>query len=178
MTFLKHIWESKSARWQVILTTVFVIVFLALLFRSLSQSKEFADIWQSWMEPFLAFSTIAIAIFIWYNEKKQEWENALPKKLDVYFQHGEKVIYQVRNAPLAGDNDIRQWGQQIGRQMNRGDLLFNGFKMEGPNRDFDKIGNDIMRYKLTVWLQQIEEGELEKIWEYDDNGKLIELDLK
>lgn len=81
-----------------------------------------------------------------------------------------------KNDPLAGDNDIRQWGQQIGRQMNKGDLLFNGFKMEGPNRDFDNSRNYVMRYKLTVWLQQIDEGEPEKVWEYDDEGKLIAVD--
>jgi hypothetical protein len=130
--------------------------------------------WQSWMEPFLAFSTITIAIFIWYNEKKQDWESALPKKLDVYFQHQDKVIYQVRNAPLAGDDDIRQWGQQIGRQMNKGDLLFNGFKVEGPNRETYKAGKDVMRYTLTVWLQNIEEGKTEKTWHYDDDGRLRE----
>jgi hypothetical protein len=174
MSFLKFIWKSKSTRWQIVLTGILVIVFLALLFRSLSQSKGLAEMWQSWMEPFLAFSTILIAVFIWYNEKKQDWESALPKKLDVSFQHQDEVIYRVRNAPLAGDDDIRQWGQQIGRQMNKGDLLFNGFKVEGPNRETDKTGKDVMRYTLTVWLQRIEEGKTEKTWEYDDDGKLIE----
>lgn len=175
MSFLKYLWKSGSTRGQILFSGFFGIAFLTSVFYSLSQTMNFGDMWQRWMEPFLAFATIFIAGFIWYNEKKQDWENNLPKKLKVFFFLGEKVFYQVENAPLAGDNDIRQWGQQIGRQMN-GDknLLFNGFNVKGPVRDKDSKGEDVMLYELIVWLQSIDEDKTEKIWIYGENGKLVE----
>jgi len=135
--------------------------------------------WQNWMEPFLAFGTILIAVFIWLNEKRQDWENNLPKKLNASFAYDEKqVFYQVENAPLAGDDDVRQWGQQLGRQMHGGDLSFKGFNVKGPARDTDSNGKYVMRYELTVWLQKADESIKKKTWIYGDDGKFLEEKLE
>ena len=175
MSFWRHLWRSKSTKRQIILTSFLALCLIIFFIIGCLQSKSPNEMWQSWIDPFLALSTIFIAAFIWWNEKRQDWENALPKKLDAYFKYQNKTVYQVKNAPLAGDDDIRQWGQQIGRQMNDDkNLSFNGFKVEGPNRERDKAGKNIMRYALTIWLQQIEGGKNGRSWLYDDDGKLIE----
>lgn len=172
MNFPGYLWKSNTTRWQILLVVFFVFIGIPV-FRAYSQSIGLAEIWQNWLEAFLAFLTAFVAIFIWLNEKKQDWENSLPKKLDAFFIHNEEIFYQVENAPLTGENDIRQWGQQIGFQMNGGNLKFNGFKVEGPNRGKDTEENYVMRYKLTVWLQSINEGRQEKTWIYGNDGKLI-----
>lgn len=174
MRFSDNLLKSGSARWQLILTGVLSVVFLILFVNSRLHSMGFAEMWQHWMEAFLAFGTIIIAIFIWYNEKKQDWENNLPKKLNAFFIYNEQVFYQVENAPLAGKDDVRQWGQQIGFQMNDGkNLLFSGFNVKGPQRDTDSNHRYVMRYELIVWLQNIGEGKRRKKWIYGDDGKFI-----
>lgn len=175
MNFLTYLWKFRSTKWQIVLTIMLAVLFVLFLLKSLSRSDNFSAIWQGWMDPFLAISTVIIAIFIWLNEKRQDWENALTKKLDVYFMLGGEAFYQVENAPLASDDDIRQWGQQIGQQMNNNERLsFNGFKLAGPNRERDSAGKDIMRYELTVWLHDIGSNKTRKVWHYDDDGRLIE----
>jgi hypothetical protein len=174
VNFLSYLWKSRSTKWQIVLTIILAVLFVALVLRSLAQSRSFNEIWQGWMDPFLAVSTVTVAIFIWINEKRQDWENALPKKLDVHFVLGGEAFYRVENAPLASDDDIRQWGQQIGQQMNDNErLAFNGFKLAGPHRERDSAGNHIMRYHLTVWLHDIGRDKKKKIWQYDDDGRLV-----
>ena len=178
MNFGRYLWKSNSLKGQIILIFMIALIFMTALAYSFYQGMSFADMWDNWLEPFLAFSTITIAFLIAYNEKQQDWENSLPKKLNasfVFIDKGiaEQVIYKVENAPLSGSDDIRQWGQQIGRQMNNNDnLVFNGFKVEGPDRRTSENGDYVMQYYLTVWLKEIGSGIERKVWIYDDNGKL------
>jgi hypothetical protein len=148
VNFLGYLWKSNATRWQLVLTALFAFAFIVQVIRSFSRSKTLSEIWQ-WVDPFLAISTVVLALFIWHNEKKQDWENTLPKKLNIFFRlaGSEGAIYEVKNAPLAGSGDIRQWGQQIGKQMNRGELAFSGFTVTGPRRDKH---NNVMRYELTI----------------------------
>jgi hypothetical protein len=172
MSFPKYLWESK---WQIVLIVLLAIVFVVLLVLSVLNSRGWSEIWL-WMEPFLAFSTVIVAIFIWLNEKRENWENTLPKRLDVCFclpDEENEPIYEVKNAPLAGIGDIRPWGQQIGQQMNNNERLsFNGFRVDAPITDTDKNHRFVVRYKLTVWLQTHDQAKSRKIWKYDDEGKL------
>lgn len=178
MNFLSYLWTSKNSRWQILLTAAIVLGFVMAVLCSSFSAMSFFDMWQNWMEAFLAFSAIIIGVFIWHNEKKQDWEYSLPKKLDVFFYFEDKVFYEIRNAPLTGSDDVRQWGQQIGRQMNDDvNLSFDGFNVKGPMRDTDKNGDYIMRYVLTVWLQEIDHGKEAKVWQYDDDGKVLKINL-
>jgi len=173
MNFFHYLWALKNSRWQILLTFAIAVGFGAAFSCSKIHAMSFFDMWQNWMEAFLSFAIIILGVFIWYNEKKQDWEITLAKKLDVYFYYQDRVFYEVKNAPLAGDNDIRQWGQQLGMQMNEGEKLhFREFNVRGPVRDTTKSGEHIMRYVLTIWLQSIGDGKTEKIWQYDDDGKL------
>lgn len=174
MKFWKPFWNSTSAKGQIILTSVLIIIIIILLFNGRSHSISYAQIWQNRIDPVLTIGTILIASFIWYSEKKQNWENNLPMKLNVFFRHNDQVFYQVENAPLAGSDDVRQWGQQLGRQIHGGDLSFNGFSVEVPVPDTDSNGKDVMRYELTVWLLTTDNIKEKKKWIYDDEGRFLE----
>lgn len=178
MGFWKYLWKSTNLRVQIILLIGIGLLFILFVFSN-PESKGFNSMWQNWMEPFLAFATIAIAFLIAYNEKRQDWENNLPKKLNASFvyingENSDEEIYRVENAPLSGSDDIRQWGQQIGMQMNGDRLDFSGFKVEGPELRKDTNGADIMQYQLTVWLEKIKDNINKTAWKYGDNGKVVE----
>jgi hypothetical protein len=175
MRFLSYIWTSGRAKGQILLAFLLVAAFLWLIFKSLSQSMGFGAMWQSWMEAFIAFGTILIAVFIWINEQKQDWESNLPKRLNADFVYSTTHIYEIRNAQLAGSDDVRQWGQQIGMQMNQNrPLKFRGFKVQAAKRDFDlNRKHRIMLHTLTIWLHEIDADMKRKRWIYDDDGKVL-----
>jgi hypothetical protein len=174
MRFISYVWTSGRAKVQVLLALLLVAAFVLWVVKSLSQSMSFGAMWQSWMEAFIAFGTILIAVFIWINEKKQDWENSLPKRLNAVFVYGETDrIYEVVNAPLAGDDDVRQWGQQIGMQMNQNrHLKFRGFKVQAAKRDLENR-KYVMRHELTVWLHEIDPDMKRIRWVYGDDGKFL-----
>ena len=68
----------------------------------------------------VGFGTLLVAIAIWFGELKQEWENSLPKKLTVEFLYKGQLLMLCEEAYLAGESDIRAWGQQVGAQMSGG----------------------------------------------------------
>ena len=60
---------------------------------------------------------IVISIAIWYEQVSDNWEEQQTKLLTVYFCYEGKKILCCKNATLAGEADIRAWGQQLGTQM-------------------------------------------------------------
>ena len=111
LSFPKYLCSSWSTGIQLVLAIVLVVVCGAL---GISYwSRGFAEMWQR-VDPVLTVGTLLIAVFIWFNEKKREWENGLPKKLDVYFKvkndqtGGYDDVYTIINAPLTGGDDVRQ----------------------------------------------------------------------
>lgn len=174
MNFLGYLLRSRTTRTQMIFV-VFLVGFCLLFFPRFSNYLGLPDIWQNWGEVCLALVTVSVAVFIWYNEKKQDWENSLPKKLDVSFVHESKDFYRVKNAPLASENDVRQWGQSIGQQMNDGKpLSFTGFYTEAPRRAKNSAGDPITQYEVRIWLQKIDPDKQPTEWVYDDDGRLVE----
>ncbi len=173
MRFWKYLWKPLNVRIQILLIFSIILTFTYFIVYSFCKSMGFAEMWQNWMEAFLAIATIILAFLIGYNEKRQDWENTLPKRLNACFDYNGEAIFTVENAPLAGTDDIRQWGQQIGKQMNNNQFLsFNGFRIEGPEILTDENKNYKMQYKLTVWLQE-KPDEASKVWKYNDDGKLL-----
>ncbi len=157
-----------------ILGGVFVTSLAAILFYGRLRAFEYTYIWPNWLDPVLTIGTIFIAVFIWYNEKKQDWENSLTKKLNVQVFFDDSVFYEVENAPLTGADDIRQWGQQLGRQMNgEENLTFREFHVGIPVRGVDESGNDVMRYHLKIWLQTLGANKTSKKWTYGEDGRFL-----
>lgn len=78
-------------------------------------------------------ATLVVAMAIWVGELHQDWTASLPKRLTVRFLHGGRTVMSCEDAYLAGEADIRQWGQQIGRQMNGNEnLAFSPFLRQPP----------------------------------------------
>lgn len=88
----------------------------------------------SFYDVFLTIGTFVTALLVWMGELRQDWENTLPKRLNVCFLHprpaGESRDYIAIvcvEAYLSGEGDIRQWSQTIAKQTAEstdGELIF------------------------------------------------------
>jgi len=116
---LSFIWRRSKA--QIAIVAAYFIVGIAVF---VLRKMPFADQWDIWLEAYITSGIIFMAFFIWYNEKKQEWEMSLPKRLTVHFKYQGKYIMSCYEAYLAGPADIRAWSLQIGAQMAKEQLLF------------------------------------------------------
>jgi hypothetical protein len=128
--------------------------------------------WPGGVSDLITIATLVLAIFIWFNEKRQEWRNSLPKRLDVHYKVKDEEYVTVRNAPLTGVSDIRPWGQSIGKTVLNGgkNIDFTSFKIEGPK--YDKVLM-IMQYTLHIYLEKEFENPCEEEYRYCNEGKLI-----
>ncbi len=120
--------------------------------------------WWNVVEPVLAFGTLGVALFIWWNEKRREYEENLPKKLSVSFVYvgpenrfKDKEVICCKDVYLAGEGDIRAWGQQIGRQVvDNINLSFTPDLRPKPSEI--KKGNDggyFKSYSVTFFLTEL-----------------------
>jgi hypothetical protein len=151
-SLLKYAWLTK--KWH--LLCVFFI-FIALIV-SVRPWKPTPDcIWWEWVEPVTGMTTLVVAIFVWINELTQDWENSLPKRLTVnFFYKGEKKMACER-AYLAGEGDIRAWGQQLGGQMSGNpQLRFEPSIVQTiGKRDYDEVtGERIKLYTVDFNLTE------------------------
>jgi hypothetical protein len=103
--------------------------FVLLIFAGIGISHRFGSNpnpstwWGSILEPAIGILTLFVAIAIWWGEMRQDWENSLEKRLTVRFFHEGTEVIRCDSAYLAGEADIRQWSQQIGKQMNDNEFL-------------------------------------------------------
>jgi len=81
----------------------------------------FTDVQEKWdlyLNTTVNLVTLLVAIGVWWSSGVREWEDDLPKRLNVTFKDGTgKVIMKCLHAPLGGEGDIRAWSQQLGLQM-------------------------------------------------------------
>lgn len=137
-----------------------------------SFSIFFQNHW-GWLEPLTGIATLLVAIGVWWGEVKQDMENALPKRLNVRFLFEGKEIMRCDQAYLAGESDIRAWGQQIGRQLVGGILDFAPDILQTPGIVTDENvtpgGGPIKLYEVTFKLTKNPFGSdrTVKIWQYN-----------
>lgn len=173
---LAYIW--KKSRWQLVtaLAAIFILGMAWILHGSLGGAY-----WDRGTDQGLSLITVLMAVFIWINSQRQEWKRNLPMKLDVRYDLNGEDYYTVINAPLAGDDDIRQWGQQLGKQINNlTDLPFSGFKLAPPRLETDEHNIPIIKYSLTIWLFEQNDEDYRALvkenrgysWKYDTDGKI------
>lgn len=159
----------KNSKVQIIIVMLYVIIGITLY---LYKGVAFATQWETWLEAFVTSLILFMAVFIWYNEKRQDWENSLSKKLNITYMLGEGVYCQVLNAPLASEGDIRAWAISIGGTIlnEKVHIDFSGFKISKPEID-DNTNNKV--YGVTVYLKRpidvIEQGNK---YRFDENGDL------
>jgi len=89
------------------------------------------------MDPFIAIFTAFLAIIIWGRDEYSRWIDHLPKKLTVHYKFNNEYVYTCHEAELTSQADIRQWGQQIGKQMN-----------SNANLDFFPYFDIVSQYKI------------------------------
>lgn len=70
-------------------------------------------VWVDWLDPLITFTTLIVAAGLGIDA----WMNQLPKALNVHLMYDGRYVRTCWEASLAHEGDIRQWGQQIGRQM-------------------------------------------------------------
>ncbi len=174
MSFWRYLVTKRDTQAQLGLAAAFVVAFAILASGRLSLPQSVTNMWQAWIELGLAAVTVIVAVFIWYNEKRQDWENDLPKRLYVSFCLGDTVFYRIENAPLVADGDVRAWGQQLGQQMNDNQRLsFRELAISTPRLARDSKGA-ITLYELTIRLQEVAKGRTPRTWRYDDDGRVVE----
>ena len=67
-------------------------------------------------QTILSMGTLLVALFVWIGEIEKDWEESLPKRLSVFFFWKGKPLIVCRYVWLAGKDEIRIWGQQVGVQ--------------------------------------------------------------
>jgi hypothetical protein len=118
-------------------------------------------------DPFLAVVAGIFGFIIWLNQYSKKVIEKLPKRMTVHFKLKDKIIASCYEAAIAHEGDIRQWSQQIGKQMLGGDLkMFPYFNIDNPiivkseteKRYSGKKDNDekepieIYLYNVTIFL--------------------------
>lgn len=155
-SILLFVWKKH---WLVIV--VAVLAFLVTTWWAAPWKGEHDQWWNAW-EPIVTILTLAVAIIIWWVETVEAWERQLPKRLRVFFVHGEgaikKPVMVCEDAVLVGDSDVRNWAFQLGKQMNQGKDLAVGTALQVlPPRVELVNGTLVCRYELRIELTKIPE---------------------
>ncbi|GIW83328.1 MAG: hypothetical protein KatS3mg105_5135 [Gemmatales bacterium] len=146
---ISPLWHS---RWQAALIIV-VIVFLALAYYAPLRTQTADALW-NWIDPVSGITAFFISLVVLYNQARERWENSLEKRLTVSFVNARDniEIARVEHAYLSGQSDIRQWAQQLGRQIFGGDLQLdmNWDDHEPPRVVRERCGDRRVFVKLYV----------------------------
>ncbi len=137
-----------------------------------------------------SFSTLIVALVIWWEESRKALRAQWPKRLSVRFVAPDgQIIWSCKKVYLAGESDIRASGQQIGQQMSgQRWLKFNPGIERTPGRD-DRLANGwpCRHYEVTFRLTELPENlpvevkeGLTRVWDYSSGEtnpkeKFIEL---
>jgi hypothetical protein len=172
-TFLRYAWGTRKIHIVCALLAIAALTFLVRPWIGEPNSK-----WWNWMEPITGASTLVVAILVWFNEVNQDWDNSLPKRLSVTFSFEGKKVMVCERAYLAGEGDIRQWGQQLGRQM-AGDRTLSfepSIKQTAGKQGYDGLsGGRVKLYTVEFQLTELPKGskESEELAEKFRDGKYL-----
>jgi len=75
--------------------------------------------WGDWLmrvQSFFGLATLLVALFLWHRSIREEWESHLPKLMSVFFFYQGRPAIVCRYVWLAGEEDLRAWGQQVAAQ--------------------------------------------------------------
>lgn len=111
------------------------------------------------IDPFFAILAGIFGFIIWYNQKRTQVIEELPKRMTVHFVRDRDLIASCYESALAHEGDIRQMAQQIGKQMLGGDLkMYPYFNIETPEVCYSETEKKddkpikIRLYKVTIFL--------------------------
>lgn len=114
--------------------------------------------WLSNLQSFFAVGTFFVALFVWYDETRDDWQNELPKRMSVFFFHAGKPVIVCRYVWLAGAEDLRAWGQQVAAQAVENDrnLKFGpDVKTQVPDLVIGPDGTVCRHYAVRFQLKEL-----------------------
>lgn len=163
-------WFLKGTSLVQIIVGVFITFFIiGILFY---KSFDLSESW-SYIEPIISGFTLIAAVFIWYNEKQQEWRESLPKKMDVDYILDGETFWSVKMAPLASEQDIRAWGQSIVKTIgnDKSNVDLKGFEILSAESHKETGKPTIMLYKVHFYLKNpIKHVVAGSVLTFDSNG--------
>ncbi|MCU0469611.1 MAG: hypothetical protein MUF58_13505 [Arcicella sp.] len=117
-----------------------------------------AFLYWDFFEPIVGFATLGIAIFVWYNEQKENWLSKLPKRLDAKFVFDNQIIGEVLGATLAHEGDVRQYAQQMGKtELNNNVILEMELKFDitfVKQPHINQFGEIYLPFVATLYLKK------------------------
>lgn len=125
---LTYAWRTRRVQILVVTVALVVLGFGAFYSESLcppwtgpaatgaSPHPEDLPSWLSNVQAVLGAFTLLVALFVWLDELRDDWEEGLPSRMSVYFFHAGRPVIACRHVWLAGADDLRAWGQQVGAQ--------------------------------------------------------------
>lgn len=138
---LKKTWKKSYLIFKLVLRririenqTVFFIIIIAIVVIGITKyfpineetEEVFHDLFTYRADPFFAIIAGLFGIVIWINQKRNQVLTEIPKRMTVHFvvKNASKttVIASCYEAVLAHEGDIRNYSQQIGKQMLGGNL--------------------------------------------------------
>lgn len=103
--------------WLASIYTINVILLIFIGMEWWSQSINWA-IRFDLISTLIGFLPLVPLLFIWRNQKQQEWQNNIPNYLNVTFTYKDKPQIKVFHIPLVDIADIRSQAQSVGQSLN------------------------------------------------------------
>lgn len=163
-TLLSYTWRERRREVLRTPTILFLVLFWVLFTQIRAGKSPFQDFttglnwWTEWLDPLIGVGVFLIALSVWFMKIRQDWEDSLEKRLTIRFHFEGREVMRCEEAYLAGENDIRSWGQQLGKQMSGSEQLkFEPFLMERevPVIQYDMAWNTFYKlYESTVFLTE------------------------
>jgi hypothetical protein len=151
------IFALKERKMNIFVSAGFVLIVVVVLWLAMIGRINLDDFGK--LDSIIGIATFLVAIFIWFGELNQGWENSLPKKLTVEFLYKGQRLMLCEEAYLAGESDIRAWGQQVGAQMSGvRNLKFLPFIEQEPGRIEETQGGEAYKlYEVRFTLTELPE---------------------
>lgn len=137
---------------------IVLIIFLSLIYLPEFTGNDISKTIYDWIDPVAGIMTFITTLVIFGMQAYKNWEQSLEKRLNInYWYSGENdsrtPVAKVLGAYLSGENDIRAWAQQLGRQM-LGDLDFDmNWDDDTPPRILKmNKGKFFKQYEIDVYL--------------------------
>ncbi len=111
-------WRFILDRTKERILIIFGLITLFTIIMSLGGDTKILGKWWQIVDPIIKILTLSVAIFVWYQQMREEWTNSyLPKRFSGLFIFEGVEVLRFENALLTNVGDIRALAQQIGSQM-------------------------------------------------------------
>lgn len=142
------LWRRRKG----LLGLVFILFVLSIIMSRLHES------WLDWIRWDMVITLVSFGVLwaVFFAEADQDWEASLEKRLNVYYRVEGQTCMVCYEAHLPHEGDIRNWAQQIGRQMCHGEYL--DFS---PYLDLDDLGvvnrsgHSFKLYQAVIYLKRV-----------------------